>query len=87
MADSTQPAGIPDTSMQDRDEAPASDWLAQAVAARTLAELRGVASAARAAGALTPRDQAWCRALAAHLSDVDAAAMRVVAAELGAVQQ
>lgn len=69
--------------MQDRD--PDEAWLTDAVRATTLGELKAVARAARAAGDLTPRDQAWCRVLAAHLSDVDAAAMRVAVAQLGAV--
>ncbi len=69
------------------DADPSDGWIIEAVAAGTLDALRDVARSARAMGALTPRDQAWCRALAEHLSNVDAAAMREVVAQLGAVEQ
>lgn len=85
MPDSTQDASPRAEKMQDRD--PSEGWITEAVRATTLGELRAVASAARKTGDLTPRDQAWCRALAEHLDNVDAVAMRELVGQLGPIAE
>jgi hypothetical protein len=82
VPDSTHDVSRTDVSLPDRDGDPSDGWIVDAVHATTLAELQDVARAARRAGALTPRDQAWCRALAGRLADVDNAAMALLVREL-----
>lgn len=80
MPNSTHDPSPRTPSLPDRDVGDA--WLLDAVRARTLTELRAVA---KAHAPLTARDQAWCRALATHLDDVDAVAMRELVGQLGPI--
>lgn len=59
-------------------------WVDDAVLATSRAELEHAWWAAGATGERTDHDVRWFTALAARLSDVDAAAMNVVIKQLGA---